>query len=85
MCAPSVEDVHTFDFKAGRLVLTQVVSAFLTIGIAIAAWIAAAFWLFELTLGNPDGSSERGGDGKAAVLGVRNWWERFHLYSINER
>lgn len=81
MCAPSVEEAHTFDFKPGILILTQIISPLLSVGVAVAAWIAAAFWLFALMMGNPDGT-ERGDDGRAAVLGVRNWWEKFHLSAI---
>ena len=82
--APSVDDMHTFDFSSTRLVLVHLISPLLSIGVCVAAWIAGAFWLFTWTMGNPDGT-EIVDDGHAAVLAVRDWWERFHLYAIRYR
>lgn len=81
MYAPSISHAHTFDFSPVRLILVQVVSPLLSIGVSISAWIAAVFWLFTLTMGNPDGT-ERRDDGRATVLMIRNWWEKFFLTAI---
>ena len=45
-------------------------------GIALSAWVAAAFWFYAAILGDPEGGDGRD-DGKAAVLGVSGWWERW--------
>lgn len=42
----------------------------------LAVWTAAFFWIFAITLGNPDGT-EKGDDGRAAVLGVNGWWQKW--------
>jgi hypothetical protein len=78
--ADSVEDLHDFNFNPLMLVLVHAISPLLSIGVAISAWVAASFWLFALMMGNPDGT-ERGDDGRATVLNLRNWWERFLLSS----
>lgn len=51
-------------------------------GVSIAEWVAASFWLFAFTMGNPDGT-ERGDDGRATVLAVRDWWERYLLQAVS--
>ena len=63
------------DYDTGLLIMIQIISPFLSIGVAVSAWVAASFWLFALIVGNPDGT-ERGDDGKATVLAIRNWWAR---------
>lgn len=78
--AESLEKLHTLDFSPTKLVLVHAVSPLLSIGVAVSAWVAACFWLFALMMGNPDGT-ERGDDGRATVLNLRNWWERFLLSS----
>ncbi len=81
MYAPSVKDAYTFDFSPLALVVVHVVSPILSFGVAFFSWIAAVFWLFALVMGNPDGTEKRD-DGRATVLGVRNWWEKFLLHAI---
>jgi len=47
-------------------------------GVAVAAWVAGAFWFFNAILGDPSGADEgRINDGRASVIGVRVWWERW--------
>lgn len=82
--APSVEDAYTFSFKPLMLVLIQLASPFLSIGVMLSAWVAAAFWLFAIIMGNPDGT-EKGDDGRNTVLLVRNWWEQYFLSAIHDR
>jgi len=79
--AHSVDEAHTFDFKPVMLVLIHIISPLLSIGVAVAAWTSAAFWLFTLMMGNPDGT-ERKDDGRAAVLAVRDWWETLLLNAV---
>jgi hypothetical protein len=82
--AESLEKLHTLDFSPTKLMLVHAISPLLSIGVAISAWVAACFWLFALMMGNPDGT-ERGDDGRATVLNLRNWWERFLLSSAKRR
>lgn len=63
------------------LISVLLCSLFLSIGVALTTWVAACFWIFAAMLGNPDGT-ERKDDGRAAVLGVRNWWERWLLRAL---
>jgi len=73
MYAESVQGAEALEFKAERLIAIQVVSPFISVGVAIAEWIAASFWLFAIIMGNPDGT-ERRDDGRVTVLAVRDWW-----------
>lgn len=82
--AESLESLHILDFSPTKLVLVHAISPLLSIGVAISAWVAACFWLFALMMGNPDGT-ERGDDGRATVLNLRNWWERFLLSSAKRQ
>ena len=59
------------------LVLVSLGSPLYSIGIAIAAWVAAAFWAYAGILGDPDGSEQHDDDGREAVLRVRRWWQRW--------
>lgn len=81
MYAPSVEHAFEWDFRAGMLICIQLTSPFISIGVAVAAWVSAAFWVFSSIMGNPDGT-ERRDDGRDAVLAVRNWWEKCLLTSL---
>lgn len=64
-------------FSVGRLVLVLVLSPFLSIGLFLATWIAALFWIFALVLGNPGGTARKDDDGRAAVLAVCIWWRKW--------
>lgn len=61
-------------FSAVWLFTVLTLAPFLCIGLLLAVWIAAFFWIFAMILGNPDGT-ENGDDGRAAVLGVNAWWQ----------
>ena len=65
--------------NAKMLVLVHLLSPLISIGVAIAAWTAAVFWLYAAIIGDPSGSGrpERHNDGRASVLGVRAWWEHW--------
>lgn len=60
------------------LFLVNVLSPIYAIGIGLSAWIAALFWFYAAILGDPEGGyRDSRDDGRAAVLGVRRWWERW--------
>lgn len=56
------------------LVLVHLLSPFVSLGVAGAAWVAASFWFYAAIIGDPDGTRGKD-DGRAAVLGVQAWWE----------
>ena len=63
------------------LLLIHSISPLLSIGVALATWIAALFWFFAAVIGNPDGD-DRYNDGRAAVLAVRAWWKRWLMRAL---
>lgn len=67
------------DCSAPLLVMINLLSPIISFGVSFAAWVAAAFWFFNAILGDPDGSDKPRGynDGRASVIGVRKWWERW--------
>lgn len=81
LCSESSEDSHDFDYKPITLTVIYLAAPILSLGVSIAAWISATFWIFAIIMGNPDGT-ERRDDGRATVLGVRNWWERYLLSAV---
>ncbi|KIW93682.1 uncharacterized protein Z519_06287 [Cladophialophora bantiana CBS 173.52] len=81
--AKSLDNAHTFEFSPVCLVLVHVTSPLISIGNAIAAWIMAVFWVFAIIMGNPDGT-ERRDDGRASVLLLRDWWEKYLLFAIRK-
>ena len=84
MHAESTQDADELEFRAWRLIAVQILSPVVSVGVAIAGWIAAPFWIFAIIMGNPDGM-ERRDDGRATVLAVRNWWERCLLKAAIRR
>ncbi|KAF1948426.1 hypothetical protein CC80DRAFT_498242 [Byssothecium circinans] len=64
------------EYSAPMLVVIHLISPFVAVGVAIAAWTAACFWFFSAILGDPAGQDSHN-DGKDSILGVRNWWERW--------
>lgn len=69
----------TQEYNVPLLVLIHIFSPMVSIGVAMAAWVAGAFWFFNAILGDPAGSDKPRGynDGRASVIGVRRWWERW--------
>lgn len=67
--------------SVASLLLNLVASPFLSMGVALAAWIVAIYWIFAAIVGDPDGT-EGGDDGRATVLGLRGWWESWLLKAI---
>lgn len=84
MYATSVDYAFEWDFRALMLILIHLVSPLISVGVAIASWVTAGFWVFTSIMGNPDGT-ERRDDGADAVLAVRNWWERCLLTALRPR
>ncbi|KAL8632708.1 hypothetical protein Q9189_001561 [Teloschistes chrysophthalmus] len=64
------------DSNVVLLILINVLSPIHAAGIAVTSWVAAGFWFTALILGNPDGRDGKD-DGRAAVLGVKNLWEKW--------
>ena len=56
------------------LLVINIFSPFVAIGVSLGAKVAACFWFFSAILGDPAGRDGHN-DGKAAVVKVRNWWE----------
>ncbi|KAL1590908.1 hypothetical protein WHR41_00179 [Cladosporium halotolerans] len=69
-------------FHPGMLVFVHCVSPVLSIGVAVAAWVVAAYWLMAGIVGDPAGMDKRD-DGRETVLGLRGWWENLMLKGIN--
>jgi hypothetical protein len=53
-----------------------------SIGVALAAWTAALFWLYTTILGEPNQREGKEVDGKSAARWVRRLWERWLLYGF---
>lgn len=70
-------------FHPGMLVFVLLVSPVLSLGVAIAGWVVAAYWLLAAIVGDPAGMDKRD-DGRENVLRLRSWCENtmlkaFHL------
>ena len=63
-------------YSAPLLLLIHILSPIAAMGVAVASWTAGCFWFFSAILGDPAGQDGHN-DGRATVLGVRNWWERW--------
>ncbi|KAK4991310.1 hypothetical protein LTR50_001895 [Elasticomyces elasticus] len=71
---PLPPDVPPPTYHLPTLLLVHLASPLLGLGLALAGWTLAVYWLFAAMVGNPDGLDGRD-DGREAVLGVRRWWE----------
>ncbi|OCK80095.1 hypothetical protein K432DRAFT_328874 [Lepidopterella palustris CBS 459.81] len=65
---------YSTTYSASLMLLIHILSPVVALGVAAASWIAACFWFFSAILGDPAGQDGYN-DGRATVLGVRNWWE----------
>ena len=63
------------------LVLVSVLSPLYAMAIAVATWVAGAFWFYTVILGNPDGREDRD-DGREAVLAVRGYWGKWLIKGL---
>ncbi|KAF2263224.1 hypothetical protein CC78DRAFT_288505 [Lojkania enalia] len=64
------------DYSPPMLVVVNLFSSIVAIGVAVAAWTAAFFWFFSAILGDPAGQDGHN-DGRDSILGVRRWWDRW--------
>ena len=70
-------------FSAPSLFLTNLLAPVIAIGVMFASWVAAFFWVFSAILGDPGPEKTKNhNDGKASVLGLRTWWERWLCKSL---
>ncbi|KAF7509401.1 hypothetical protein GJ744_008124 [Endocarpon pusillum] len=81
LCAEPKKGRHNLQFNPISLIMVYLAAPMFSLGVAIAAWVSASFWVFAIIMGNPDGT-ERRDDGRATVLAVRNWWERCLLSAV---
>jgi hypothetical protein len=70
-------------YRPGRLMLVMLLSPFLSMGMAIAAWVVAVYWASSAVVGDPAGTDKRD-DGRDTVLALRRWWETWHMRSVRE-
>lgn len=68
-------------YNTPLLFLVCLLSPFVAIGVAIAAWIAAFFWIYAAIIGDP-GSKDSHNDGRESVLIVRSYWESWLLRAL---
>ncbi|KAJ5484090.1 hypothetical protein N7539_005886 [Penicillium diatomitis] len=73
---PLGEDEDTRFYSVGMALGVLLLSPFFSFVITLSAWTAGFFWVFTMVMGNPDGT-ERKDDGRAAVLGVCKWWQKW--------
>lgn len=70
-------------YRPGMLVLVMLLSPFLSMGMSLAAWVSAIFWLSSAVVGDPAGMDKRD-DGRETVMALRNWWEKWLVGSMRE-
>ncbi|KAF2135115.1 uncharacterized protein K452DRAFT_293462 [Aplosporella prunicola CBS 121167] len=75
--APPVSSMY----NTPLLLMVHLLSPFVAMGIAFAAWISAAFWIYAAIIGDP-GSRDGHNDGRESVLMVRSYWERWLLHAV---
>ncbi|OJD35968.1 uncharacterized protein BKCO1_1400019 [Diplodia corticola] len=68
-------------YNTPLLLIVCLLSPFVAIGVAIAAWISASFWIFAAIIGDP-GPMDDHNDGREAVLTVRAYWESWLLRAL---
>lgn len=70
-------------YKPGMLVLVMLLSPFLSMGMMLAAWVAAIYWASSAVVGDPAGMDKRD-DGRETVLALRKWWDKWLVRSTGE-
>lgn len=68
-------------YNTPLLLLVCLLSPFVAVGIAIATWISASFWIYASIIGDP-GSKDGHNDGRESVLAVRSYWESWLLRAL---
>lgn len=71
-------------YRPGTLLVTQALSPFLSLGLMIAAWVVAVFWVSSAVVGDPAGTNDKRDDGRETALALRDWWERWLTRSIGD-
>ncbi|EME89757.1 uncharacterized protein MYCFIDRAFT_210176 [Pseudocercospora fijiensis CIRAD86] len=70
-------------YRSGMLVAVMLLSPFLSMGIMLAAWVTAVYWISSAMVGDPAGQDKRD-DGRETVMALRKWWERWLVRSMRE-
>lgn len=70
-------------YRTGMLLAVQLLSPILSLGVMIAAWVVAVFWISSAVVGDPAGTDKRD-DGKETLLALRSWWENWLVRSMRE-
>lgn len=70
-------------YSTGMLMVVMLLSPFLSLGMMLAAWVSAVFWISSAVVGDPAGMDKRD-DGRETVLALRDWWERWLVRSMRE-
>lgn len=71
-------------YNLSMVLLIHLLSPIVSFGVAMAEWTAAFFWFYAAILGDPT-KTDKQSDGKATVLAVRAWWERWLLRGLRRR
>jgi hypothetical protein len=74
-------------YRAGTLAMVQLTTPFASLGMMIAAWVAAVFWLASAVVGDPaptTAGQDKHDDGKETIMALRNWWEKWLVRCIRE-
>jgi hypothetical protein len=75
------------------LLVVLLLSPIMSLGIALAAWTAASFWLFTMLVGDPQGTEEQEkrsnslqdkerNDGRESVMWCRAVWRDWMIRSL---
>ena len=80
----SEADFHINLVSWARVCGVGILSPILAIGVMLAAWVAALFWLYTTILGEPNQRAGKEVDGKSAVRWVKNLWARWLLFGLQE-
>jgi hypothetical protein len=65
-----------YSYYPWTLMAVQLLSPFLSLGVMVAAWVVAVFWISSLVVGDPSGT-DRHDDGSETALALRGFWEKW--------
>ena len=65
-----------------RLIGVLIISPLFSIGVMVAAWTAATFWMYTTILGEPNQKQGEEVDGKSSARWVKRLWERWLLLAL---
>lgn len=78
-------DVNLFsrgDLSPAHLFGVLMLSPLFALGVMLAAWTAATFWMYTTILGEPNQKQGKEIDGKSAARWVKRLWERWLLLGL---